>query len=212
MAELKMISTEKNLNAITGVAFFIGLHTVTNDDIVLKSVITDDNKQLCYLDVVRPALKHNLCECYNVLVDVHTTNHQLMHSYKTSHSKENWNDKVNAALVRSSFDSIVKILELSTDNNVTFVIERLNPNNLKLEFENMKCVFCAKLKELDIVKLKIPSESEMRVIIAGDRSFYDKRIQERLCCKICLRYDVPSFDGIPVAKLFQCLHFFILNV
>ena len=38
--------------------------------------------------------------------------------------------------------------------------------------------------------------------------FMIKRIQERLCCKICLRYDVPSFDGIPIAKPFQCLHFF----
>ena len=52
----------------------------------------------------------------------------------------------------------------------------------------------------------------MRGIIDGDRSIYDKRIQERLCCKICLRYDKPSFGDIPVAKLFQCLDFFILNV
>ena len=48
----------------------------------------------------------------------------------------------------------------------------------------------------------------MRGIIAGDRSIYDKRIQERLCSQICLRYDVPFFGGIPVAKPFQCLHLF----
>ena len=34
-------------------------------------------------------------------------------------------------------------------------------------------------------------------IIADDRSIYNKRIQEILCCKICSRYDVPSFGGIP---------------
>ena len=45
-------------------------------------------------------------------------------------------------------------------------------------------------------------------IIAGERSMYDVRIKERLSCKICLEYDVPSFSGIPVAKIFQCLHFF----
>ena len=72
----------------------------------------------------------------------------------------------------------------------------------------MKYVFSAKLNELNLIKLEIPSESEIRDIIAGDRSIYDKRIQERLCCKICLRYDLPSFGGILVAKLFQCLHFF----
>ena len=108
----------------------------------------------------------NLCECYNVLVDVPTTHHQLVHPDKTSHLKENWNDKMKADLVRSSFDSIVKMLELSTDNNVTFVIERLNPDNLKLEFENMKYVFSANLNKLDLINLKIPSVSEMYAIIA----------------------------------------------
>ena len=112
---------------------FTGLHTVSNDNSVLKFMITDDNKQLCYLDFVSPALKNNLCECYNVLVEVSTTNNQLVHSDKTSHLKENWNDKVKAVLVRSSFDSIIKTLELSTDNNVTFVIERLNSDNLNLD-------------------------------------------------------------------------------
>ena len=45
-------------------------------------------------------------------------------------------------------------------------------------------------------------------IIAGERSMYGERIQERFSCKICLEYDVPSFGGIPVAKPFQCLHCF----
>ena len=115
---------------------------------------------------------------------------------------------MKAVLVRSFFDSIVKMLELSTDNNVTFVIEMLNSDNLKLEIENMKHVFSANLNELDLIKLKIPSESEICGIIAGERSMYDERIEEILCCNIFLRYDVPSFGGIPVAKSFQCLHFF----
>ena len=134
MSELKIKSTKNIFHTVTGVTF-------ANDNSVLKFMITDDNKQLYYLDVVSPALKNNLCECYNVLVYVPTTNHQLVHSDKTSHSKEYWNDKVKAVLVRSSFDSIVKMLELSTDDNVTFVIERLNSDNLKLEFENMKYNF-----------------------------------------------------------------------
>ena len=38
-----------------------------------------------------------------------------------------------------------------------------------------KLFFSAKLNELDLIKLKILSESEMRGIIAGDRSIYDKK-------------------------------------
>ena len=82
MLELKMKSTKNVLHAVTGVTFVIGLYTVFNDNSVLKFMITDDNKQLCYLDVVSPAWKKNLCECYNILVDVPTTNHQLVHSDK----------------------------------------------------------------------------------------------------------------------------------
>ena len=84
-----MESTKTILCAATSVTFVVDLHTVSNDNSELKFMIIDDNKQLCYLDVVSTALKKNLCECYNILVDVLTTNHQLVHSDKTSHSKEN---------------------------------------------------------------------------------------------------------------------------
>ena len=84
---------------------------------------------------------------------------------------------MNADLVRSFFDSIVKMLELSTDNKASFVVERLNPDTLKIEFDNMKYVFSAKLNEFDLIKLKIPSESKICGIIAGDRTMYDERIK-----------------------------------
>ena len=66
MSELKMKSTKNVLHAVTDVTFVIGLYSVSNDNSVLKFMITDDNKQLCYLDVVSHALKKNVCECYNV--------------------------------------------------------------------------------------------------------------------------------------------------
>ena len=104
----------------------------------------------------------------------------------------------------SSFDSIVKMLELNTDNNVTFVSVRLNSDNLKVEFENMKYVFPAKLNELDLIKLKIPSESEMCGIIAGERSLYDKIIQERFYCLLWVAFLLQNHFNIFI--------FLILNV
>ena len=65
MSELKMISAKNVLHAVTSVTFVIGLYTVSNDNSVLKFMIIDGNKQLCYLDVVSPVLKKNLCECYS---------------------------------------------------------------------------------------------------------------------------------------------------
>ena len=114
---------------------------------------------------------------------------------------------MKADLVQSSFDRIVKMLELSTDNKITFVFERLNSNNLKHEFDNMK-KNSAKFNEIDLIKLKIPSESELSEIITRNRNIYDEIIKERLSCKICNDYNIPLFVGIPSAKPFQCLQYF----
>ena len=69
-------------------------------------------------------------------------------------------------------------------------------------------VFSSKLNEFDLVKLKIPSESELSGIIAGNRTIYDEKTKKRLSFKICNEYDVLLFGGIPSAKPFQCLHYF----
>ena len=100
------------------------------------------------------------------------------------------------------------MLEVSTDYKVTFVVERLNSDNLKHDFDNMKFVFSTQFNELDLIKLKIPSESELSSIIAGNRTNYDERIKKRLSYKICNEDDVPSFDSITSAKPFQYLHYF----
>ena len=114
-----------------------------------------------------------------------------------------------SVLVRSSFDSIVKMLESqSADDIFTFVLKRLTVDNLKVEFNNMKFVFSTKPNEPDLMKLKIHSKAELRGIIQGDRTMYDERIKERLSCKICLKYDVLLLGGLPLAKPFQCLHYF----
>ena len=72
----------------------------------------------------------------------------------------------------------------------------------------MKYVFSAKLNELDLIKLKLTFEFERSGIITGNRIIHDERIKERLSCKICNEYDVPSFGCIPSANPFQCLHCF----
>ena len=139
---------KKVLHGVTGVTFVVGLQDSINDDTVLKFMITQNNKYLCNLDDLSLTLKKNLREYYNVIVYVPTTRLQLVHPDKTSHSKDNRNDKVEADIVRLSFDSIVKMLELGTDNKNTFVVERLNSDNLKHEFDNMTLYFLLNLMSL----------------------------------------------------------------
>ena len=57
-----MKSTKKVLHAVTSVTFVVGLYNFTSDDSVLKFMIIDDNKQLCYVDFISLTLKNNLCK------------------------------------------------------------------------------------------------------------------------------------------------------
>ena len=124
-----MKSMKKVLHSVTGVTFVVGLQDSINDEIVLKFMITYNNKYLCNLHDLSLTLKTNLSEYYNVIVYVPSTRLQLVHPDKTSHSKDNRNDKVEADLVRSSFDNIEMMLELRIDIKVAFVVERLNSDN-----------------------------------------------------------------------------------
>ena len=74
MSTLKIKSMKETIHVVTGVTFVVGLHNSINDETVLKFMITDDNKQLCYLDNLNLTLKNDLCECYTIIVDVPTTN------------------------------------------------------------------------------------------------------------------------------------------
>ena len=67
MSNLKMKSTKNVLHAVTGVTFVVGLHNFTNYKSVLKFMITDDNKQLCYYDAISYVLKKimRMLQCYS---------------------------------------------------------------------------------------------------------------------------------------------------
>ena len=211
MSKAEMTSANNVLHAVasTSTSFLVGLHNCRKDESVLEFMITHDNKQLCYVSVVSDTLRHHLVDPYNVIVDVPSTQPNLCNHSKTFHSLESWNDKKNDVLARSSFDSIVKTLESQhADDIFTFVLERLTKDNLQVVYENTKFIFTAKVNELDLIKLKIPSNAELSGIFQGDRTMYDERIKDRLSCKICLKYDVPLLGGLPLSKPFQCLHYF----
>ena len=67
------------------------------------------------------------------------------------------------------------MLDLSTDNKVTFAVEMLNSDNFKHKFDNMKTK-SAKFNEIDLIKFNILSKSKLSGIIVGNRTIYDERI------------------------------------
>ena len=81
-------------------------------------------------------MKSHGCESYYVLVDLPSFKIYPVNSDKTSHSKRDWN-KFHAVLNRSTFDSTVKMLELNTNNKVTFVVEVIKANVLMPLFDGV---------------------------------------------------------------------------
>ena len=68
---------------------------------------------------------------------------------------------MKVVLNRSSFDSVVNILELNTGIKITFVVERMNSKLLKKDFDEMKFVFSVGLNDVDLTKLNILSQDEL---------------------------------------------------
>ena len=166
--------TNNVVHAVVGETFVIGLHDLDDDDTTLQFVVTKDKKQFCYLNHLSDSMKDHGCESYNVLVDLPEVKKNPVNPDKTSHSKRDWN-KLQAVLNRSTFDSTVKMLELNTDNKITFVVEKLKADVIKPLFEDKDStvLFQAALNELDLIKLKIPFKEELKCIFEGNMDMYN---------------------------------------
>ena len=79
-------------------------------------------------------MKNHGCESYNVLVDLPEVKKYPVNPAKTIHFKRDWN-QLSTVLNHSTFDSTVKMLELNTDNKITFVLIMIKSNLLLPMFE-----------------------------------------------------------------------------
>ena len=117
---------------------------------------------------------------------------------------------MSAVLNRLSFESTVKILELNSHNKITFVVGMVKANLLMILYEPTysTLVFTPGLKELDLIKLKLSIEKELKGIIEGNFKLYNDRIEKRFSCKVCNFYESPDDEGFLVSRPFKCTYFF----
>ena len=176
--------TNNVVHAVAGETFIMGLHDLENDYTTVKFMVTKD-KKIFFLNHLSGSIKSHGCESYNVLVDLTEVKKYPVNPDRTSHSKRDWN-KLSAVLNRSTFESTIKMLELNTDNKITFVVEVAKANLLIPLFDavNSTLAFQTALNELDLIKLKIPYKEELKFIVEGNMEMYNFRIDERLSCKV----------------------------
>ena len=117
-----------------------------------------------------------------MIVDVPNTKYGSINANKTTHSKENSNKNLKVVLNRSSFEILIKMLGLNTGNKNMFVVERMGYNRL-IKFYDINqstLVFTAGLHEIDLIKLKLPSETELKDIADCNGKLYNDRIEDIL--------------------------------
>ena len=81
-------------------------------------------------------MKSHGCKNYNVLVYLSEVKLYPVNPDNTSHSKRDQN-KLHTVFNRSTFDSTIKILELNSDNKITFVVEVMKANVLMPLFDDV---------------------------------------------------------------------------
>ena len=97
------------------------------------------------------------------------------------------------------------MLEVNTDNKIMFIIEWMKATLLLKMYEpvNSTFVFSTGLNELDIIKLKLPNEVQLKTIIEGKFKLYNDRIEDRLSCKVCNFYELADDGGVSGLRPFK---------
>ena len=105
-----------------------------------------------------------------------------------------------------SFDSMINMLELNNNNRITFLVKRVDANQLKIYFVRLKCVYFSGLNNLCPIKLKKTSEYKLYDFIESKSEVYMKRVKHILSCRICIFYDVRITRGISSFTSFKYIH------
>ena len=136
-----MKSVNKGVFPVTCVTLIVVLNDFSDDEPTVKYMVTNDNKQILILILLVLCWKNKdvqVMMCSLIFLRFHMTLSTLINLVIP---KLNWKDKMKEVLNRSSFDSIIKMLELNTGYRISFVVERIDVQLLKRYFEGLTFVF-----------------------------------------------------------------------
>ena len=102
---------------------------------------------------------------------------------------------MNTPLRRLDFKGFFELLDRrSNDNAFVFVLEKLDKNELKLQFDDHKVVFQYNFSDGELGKILNPSLEEFSLFRQGKFDNYNNRLMYRLTCNICHCYKWKDTD------------------
>ena len=205
------MSTTKNSSKVVGNTFVVTLIDLDKDVSSVSFALTKNNEQFCFLTTVSNSLTLQSCEPNNVFIHLPKSVFNKISLKKSSHSISNWSKDVKAPLRRLDFKGFFELLDRrSKENAFVFVLEKLNMNELKDQFEDHNVVFQCNIRDGELGKIKIPIPDELTLIKKGNFEVYNKRLVDRLACNIChfYKWHDTATGYTPECRPFNCYHYY----
>ena len=118
---------------------------------------------------------------------------------------------MKAPLRRLGFKGFFELLDRnSNDNDFAFVLERLDKDELKHQFDIHNVVFDCHIRDGDLCKILTPSLEDLSLFRKGNFDNYNNRLVHRLTCNICRCYKWKDTDTgyTPDCRPFDCYHYY----
>ena len=147
--------------------------------------MTKNDEQFCFLNTVSTSLNRHSCEPNNNLVNIPKVVSKKVCLEICSQSSTNWNREEKAPLRCLDFKGFFELLDRrSNDNTFVFVLEKLDENELKHQFDVHNVVFQCNIRDGELGKISTPSLEELSLFKKGNFDNYSNRLVHRLVCNI----------------------------
>ena len=115
--------------------------------------MTKNNAQFYFLNTISTSLNRHSCKPNNVFVNLPKCILKK-NLKKCSHSNTKWNREIKVPLRRLDFKGFFELLDRnSNDNAFVFVLEKLNKDELKHQFDVHNIVFNCHIRDRELGKI-----------------------------------------------------------
>ena len=204
------MSSTTNSSKVVGSTFVVTRIDLDKDDSTVSFALTKNDKQFCFLNTVSTSLNRHSCEPNNIFVNLPKGVSKKVCLDKCSHSTTNWNREVKFPLRRLDFKGFFELLDKrSNDNDFVFILEKLDKNELKHQFDVHNVVFKCNFRDGELCKILTPSLEELSLFRQGTFDNYNNCLVHRLACNICRCYKWKDTDTgyTPDCRPFDCYHY-----
>ena len=203
-----IISSTTKSSKVVGSTFVVPLLELDKDNTTVSFALSKDNEQFCFLNTVSTSLIRQSCEPNNDLVNLPKCISKTINFSKYSHSNTKCNRDCKAPLYCLKFFELLN--RNSNDNAFVFVLEKLDKDTLKHQFDDHNVTFNCHIRDVELGKILTPNVEDLSMFVKANFKSYNTRLENRLACNICHSYKLQDTEKgyTPDCRPFDCYHYY----